>query len=85
MTAVAHKAEIKANQAPVAAQAAGQAYWPQLDGLRTVAFMMVFMHHLGGITGHDFPNMSKAQLTDTTIMWPGAGPALMCFLFSAAF
>lgn len=76
MTAVAQKAEIKANPAAVApAGTSQQAYWPQLDGLRTVAFMMVFMHHLGGITGHDFPNMSKAQLIDINnyVAWGWTG------------
>lgn len=54
---------------------AREAYWPQLDGLRTVAFMMVFMHHLGGITNKDFPGLTKAQLIDLNnyVAWGWTG------------
>lgn len=52
-----------------------EAYWPQLDGMRTVAFMLVFIHHLGGITSHDFPKMTVAQLLDLNnyVAWGWCG------------
>jgi len=49
-------------------------YWPQLDGLRTVAFLLVLMHHLGPLTASNSPTLPLRLWTMNSICsWGGSG------------
>ncbi|CAN5344871.1 acyltransferase [soil metagenome] len=61
-----------------APKAAVAAYWPQLDGLRSLAFLLVFFHHLGRVAdlerGAISPALAPAlPLLDTVCAWGWVG------------
>ena len=63
-----------AEPAAAAGKASHDAYWPQLDGLRTVAFVLVLMHHLGPLTQYNGPNLPLPLWTLNNICsWGGSG------------
>jgi len=59
---------------PKAPSVQGEVYWPQLDGLRSVAFLLVFMHHLGPLTANNLPTLPLHIWTMNSICsWGGSG------------
>jgi peptidoglycan/LPS O-acetylase OafA/YrhL len=51
-----------------------ETYWPQLDGLRTVAFVLVLMHHLGPVTPNNSPGLPLHLWTMNSLCsWGGSG------------
>jgi peptidoglycan/LPS O-acetylase OafA/YrhL len=59
---------------PSIEQQTRNAYWPQLDGLRTVAFLLVLMHHLGPVTAENTPTLPwHVLLINTICSWGGSG------------
>ena len=62
-----------------APEAAGPRYWPELDGLRALAFLMVFLFHLGPAPGVDGPVL---RFCYQVLGWGWAGVDLF-FVLSA--
>ncbi len=58
-------------------KAAVAAYWPQLDGLRSLAFMLVFLHHLGRVADVERatvgPLVPALPLLDSICAWGWIG------------
>jgi peptidoglycan/LPS O-acetylase OafA/YrhL len=58
----------------VKGKAQTEAYWPQLDGLRTLAFVLVLMHHIGPVTPNNSPTLPFHIWTlNTLCSWGGSG------------
>jgi peptidoglycan/LPS O-acetylase OafA/YrhL len=53
---------------------ASEAYWPQLDGLRTLAFILVFMYHLGPATPASSPGLTPdVRILNSVCTWGFSG------------
>ncbi len=55
-------------------KAPSEAYWPQLDGLRTLAFLMVLAYHLGPVTASNGAGTPlPVWALNTLCSWGGSG------------
>jgi peptidoglycan/LPS O-acetylase OafA/YrhL len=60
--------------APTLAAQIERGFFPQLDGLRTIAFLLVLIHHLGPITSADPLHLpAHVQVLNTLSAWGGSG------------